>query len=275
MVRWIVAVTGGVPALLVLMAVGAWMMPRSRPAAVPASAPRPALPPITQDSFGDGMPDAMRLDDPIDRERFRRWFSYLAEMQFYYPNADAAREVDDCAALIRYAYHEALRRHDSEWRRRFASPVDFAVEDVARYRYPRTPLGTNLFRLRPGPLREADLADPAAGGFGEFADAETLVRYNTHPVGRSAAAARKGDLLVYFQPGQNQPFHTMIYVGASELLAAPENDWVVYHTGSDAGNPGVIKKVPLSVLRAHPAARWRPITQNESFRGFYRWNILR
>jgi uncharacterized protein len=268
MVRWIVAAVGGVPALLVLIAVGAWMMPRPRPAAVQLAATAKAvLPPITQDSFGDGMPDAMRLEDPIDRERFRRWFSYLAEMQFYYPNADSAREVNDCAALIRYAYHEALRRHDSEWRRRFASPVEFAVEDVARYRYPRTPLGTNLFRLRAGPLGEPDLA---TGGFGEFADAETLVHYNTHPAGRSAEAARKGDLLVYFQPGQKQPFHTMIYLGASELLPTPENDWVVYHTGGDTGKPGVIKKVPLSVLRA-----WRPIPQNESFRGFYRWNILR
>jgi len=243
--------------------------PRSRPAALPAADLSTTT---SRDSFGDGLPDALRLEDSADRERFRRWFSFLAEMQYYYPNADAGREVDDCAALIRYAFHEALRRHDGEWRRRFASPVEFPFEDVGKYSYPRTPVGTALFRTRPGPLRPSDLGD---GTFREFADASALVRHNTHAVGRSPEAARKGDLMVFFQPRQSQPYHTMIYVGSSELVSDGRGDWVVYHTGADPGKPGEIKKVPLEVLSRHPAARWRPVAANSSFLGFYRFNILR
>lgn len=227
---------------------------------------------LTEDSFGDGLPDALRLDEAADRERFRRWFSFLAEMQYYDPFPEAEREVDDCAALIRYAFHEALRRHDGEWRRRFASPVEFPFEDVEKFSYPRTPVGPALFRTRPGPLRAPDLSD---GTFREFADAETLIRHNAHPVGRQAEAARKGDLLVFYQPGQKQPYHTMIFLGASELLPDGVADWVVYHTGESGGKSGVVKKAPLSVLRAHPAPRWRPVPENANFLGFYRFNILR
>lgn len=227
---------------------------------------------LVQDSFGDGLPDAMRLEDAADRERFRRWFALLAEMQYYHASADADREVDDCAALIRYAFHEALRRHDGEWRRRFASPVEVPFEDVEKYAYPRTPLGAALFRTRPGPLVRADFHD---GTFREFADAGTLVRYNSYALGRQADAARAGDLLVFYQPHQKQPYHTMIFLGASQLLADEGADWVVYHTGESNGAAGVIKKVPLSVLRAHPAARWRPVPENPNFLGYYRFNILR
>lgn len=227
---------------------------------------------LLRDSFGDGLPDSLRLDSASDRERFRRWFSFLAEMQYYYPPPEAAREVDDCAALIRYSVHEALRRHDGEWRRHFASPVEFPFEDVEKYSYPRTPLGPAIFRTAPGPLRASDLGDQT---FREFADAGTLIRYNTHPVGRRGEAAQKGDLLVFYQPHQKQPYHTMIFLGASELLPDGVTDWVIYHTGESGGKAGVVKKVPRSVLREHPAARWRPIPENPDFLGFYRLNILR
>jgi hypothetical protein len=227
---------------------------------------------VGQDSLGDGLPDAFRLDTTADRERFRRWFSFIAEMQYYYPSAEASREVQDCAGLIRYAFHEALRRHDGEWRRRFAAPVDFPIEDIEKYAYPRTPLGTALFRTRPGPFAPGDLS---GGAFREFADAETLVRYNTHRVGRRPEAARKGDLLVFRQPPQQQPYHTMIFLGGSEALPDAVADWIVYHTGQDGGQTGVIKKVPYRVLCEHPEPRWRPVEGNPNFLGFYRLNILR
>ena len=225
-----------------------------------------------QDSLGDGLPDAFRLESTADRERFRRWFSFIAEMQYYCPSAEASREVQDCAGLIRYAFHEALRRHDGEWRRRFAAPVDFPIEDVEKYAYPRTPLGTALFRTRPGPFAPGDLSD---GAFGEFADAETLVRYNTYRVGRRPEAARKGDLLVFRQPQQKQPYHTMIFLGGSEALPDAVADWIVYHTGQDGGQAGVIKKAPFRVLCQHPEPRWQPVEGNPNFLGFYRLNILR
>ena len=66
------------------------------------------------DSVGDGTPDFLRLHDPADRAAFRRWFTLLAEAQ-YYRNHSSLGEIDDCAALLRYAYREALRQHDSAW----------------------------------------------------------------------------------------------------------------------------------------------------------------
>src|SRR5271165_1232469 len=66
------------------------------------------------DSVGDGTPDFLRLHDPADRVAFRRWFTLLAEAQYYRKRSSSA-EIDDCAALLRYAYREALRQHDSAW----------------------------------------------------------------------------------------------------------------------------------------------------------------
>ena len=140
--------------------------------------------------------------------------------------------------------------------------LDFAIEDVEKYSFPKTPLGPALFRT--GDDR-----------FQEFADAETLVRFNAYPVGRVPQAARKADLIVFHQPQQKQPYHLMLFLGASELTPDGEAAWVVYHTGEDNGQPGVIKKVPFRVLAAHPAARWRPVPENPSFLGFYRFNILK
>ena len=65
----------------------------------------------TSDTAGDGTPDFLRLHDPADRAAFRRWFTLLAEAQ-YYRGHNSPTEIDDCAALLRYAYREALRQHD-------------------------------------------------------------------------------------------------------------------------------------------------------------------
>src|SRR5262245_44607929 len=35
------------------------------------------------DSDDDGIPDAAELSSSDDRDSFRRWFAYIAEMQFY------------------------------------------------------------------------------------------------------------------------------------------------------------------------------------------------
>ena len=63
------------------------------------------------DTIGDGTPDFLRLHDPADRIAFRRWFTFLAEAQYFRGRALPA-EIDDCAALLRFAYREALRPHD-------------------------------------------------------------------------------------------------------------------------------------------------------------------
>ena len=41
------------------------------------------------------------------------WFTYLAEAQYHAPALPP--EITDCAALLRFAYREALREHDGRW----------------------------------------------------------------------------------------------------------------------------------------------------------------
>ena len=64
-----------------------------------------------------------------------------------------------------------------------------------------------LFRVSARP------ADP----YREFADAQTIVRFNTRPVAREWTAARPGDLLYFRQDGGRQPDHLMIVVGHSRF----------------------------------------------------------
>ncbi len=46
------------------------------------------------DSAGDGTPDFLRLDDPDDQRAFRRWFTFLAETQYF--EACRAASGGDC-----------------------------------------------------------------------------------------------------------------------------------------------------------------------------------
>lgn len=235
----------------------------------PASITITSLPDY-RDRFSDGTPDFLRLDTPADQQAFRRWFTYLAERQAF--AAKLPVEITDCAALLRYAYREALRRHDDAW----AQEHDFrdaAFADVAKYDFPHTPLEANLFRTRAGPFTAADLSD---GTFAQFADVKTLVLANAHFVSRDASRALPGDLLFFRQFEQRSPFHSMIFVGPSTIdRTAEAGDWLVYHTGPDGKRPGEMRRVTLASLLQHPDARWRPLASNKNFLGVYRWNILR
>jgi hypothetical protein len=238
------------------------------------------------DAIGDGTPDFLRLHDPADRLAFRRWFTLLAESQ-YYRGKNAAPEIADCAALLRFAYREALRPHDAEWAHAVALPAPASTGDIRQYRYPFTPLGPALFRVRGERFAAGDLHD---GAFAEFADAETLWRRNTFSVGRNLGRARPGDLLFFRQDtASRMPFHAMIFLGRSQIDPGSEQ-FVVYHTGptplranhgraggaSPNGNsPGEIKRLSLAELVNYPDARWRPVASNPAFLGVYRWNILR
>ena len=77
---------------------------------------------------------------------------YLAEAQFFQDPASRPPEINDCAALIRYAYRDALRAHDNAWAATARLPVVPAYESVGKYQYPYTPLGASLFRVREGRL---------------------------------------------------------------------------------------------------------------------------
>jgi uncharacterized protein YfaT (DUF1175 family) len=237
---------------------------------------RPAVATLTtklgsSDSAGDGTPDFLRLDDPRDQAAFRRWFTFLAEVQYFQQPASRAAEIVDCAALIRYAYREALRAHAGTWAAEAHLPLVPPYESVARYQYPYTPLGSNLFRVREGGFRPSDLDD---GTFAQFADAQTLQRFNTYFVSRDLARALPGDLLFFRQDSSHMPFHSMIYLGESPI-AKDGVRYVVYHTGPDGAEPGEIRRLSLPELLRYPEPQWRPVGLNRNFLGVYRWNILR
>jgi uncharacterized protein YfaT (DUF1175 family) len=227
--------------------------------------------PSWSDRALDGTPDFLRLDTPRDRETFTRWFTWLAETQAYRTRNELPAEIVDCAALIRYAYRESLRRHDARWATEHGLETAPPAGDLVKYRYPFTPLRAALFRIQPGPFTEADLRGAA---FAEFADARTLMRFNSHFVSRDLERARPGDLLFYKQLEQSLPFHAMIYVGASQF--EPDTQpVVVYHTGPIGRDPGEIRRPAVRDLLHHPQPRWRPHPGNPNFLGVYRWNILR
>ncbi len=226
---------------------------------------QPAAAVDDSDSREDGTPDFLRLG-PADRQAFREWFTFLAEAQYF--QQKLPHEIDDCAALIRYSYREALARHDSAWAARVQLPILPALADVAEYSYPRTPLKAALFRTRPGPFHLSDLTD---GAFAQFADAATLKQFNTRFVTRSLAQARPGDLLFFRQSAGT--FHSMIWIGPSHFTNGREL-YGVYHTGPIESHAGEIRRLSETQLLHYPQPRWRPVEGNTSFLGVYRWNIL-
>jgi uncharacterized protein YfaT (DUF1175 family) len=200
----------------------------------------------------------VRLADESDRAAFRAWFTLLADAQF----EASAPEVTDCAALVRFAFREALRTHDTEWARRLRLPFTPTFPDVRSAPRP-TPAGWPLFRVNRGtPTRYA-----------EFADARTIVSLNARPLGRHTSALRPGDLLYFRQPSQTQPDHLMVFVGRS-FFDDGADDWIVYHTGALEDGPGEVRKVRLRDLLQHPSPRWRPSDANPQFIGVFRLSVL-
>ena len=205
-------------------------------------------------------PDVLRLDDPADESAFRSWFTFLAEAQFFHETSALPPEISDCAGMIRYAYREALRTHDTAWAKTAGLPLIPAIPSVRKYEYPYTPWGAALFRT--GPVTRA-----------EFADAATLLRYNTHLVSREIREARPGDLLFFHHEDAVMPYHSMIYLGPSQIESST-GPFVIYHTGPQPGT-GEIRRPTLSELQKHPDPAWQPSIENTHYLGVYRWNILR
>ena len=224
------------------------------------------------DSDNDGIPDVAELRTFQDRDSFRRWFTAIAEIQFYQLSTQWNADQRDCAGLVRFAMREALRRHERPWFQRMGPGYETVARDVASFDLDHNPLGEKIFRTDFGSFHETDLRD---GRFSEFADGRALKNFNTAFVSRDRREAQSGDLLFFYQPWvQKFPYHVMIFLGTARLAAAGAQDWVVYHTGSSPTDEGTVKKVELSVLDHHPDPRWRPVESNKNFLGFYRLKII-
>ena len=224
------------------------------------------------DSDNDGIPDVIELRTYQDRDSFRRWFTAIAETQFYLPSEQWNPEQRDCSGLARFAIREALRRHDRIWFQRMGPAYETVAPDVKSFDLDNNPFGEKIFRTEFGSFAGTDLRD---GRFSEFADARTLKNFNVVFVSRNRREAKPGDLIFFYQPWvQKFPYHVMIFLGPARIGSNGAQDWVVYHTGSSPVDKGTVKKVELSVLDQHPNPRWRPIERNKNFLGFYRLKIL-
>ena len=256
-----------------------WAAPESSrggPTAIRPAEAGPSSENPSADRFGDGTPDFFRLDSLEDRDSFRRWFAVIADYQALRPDKELPAEIKDCAALIRYAYRNALHGHDEAWFQETRIRPPDALASVEKYSYPHTALGAALFRVKPGVYAPEDLQNRA---FAEFADAKTLRSLNMFLVSRDVRQARPGDVLFYFQLEQYSPFHSMIFIGRSQWPVEGESpqvdDIVVYHTGPVGKKPGEMRRVRIEELLHHPSPRWRPVEGNSNFLGVYRWNILK
>jgi uncharacterized protein YfaT (DUF1175 family) len=224
------------------------------------------------DSDNDGIPDVAELRGFQDRDNFRRWFTAIAEMQFYQLSEQWNAEQRDCAGLARFAIREALRRHDRLWFQKMGPGYETIAPDVAGFDLDHNALGGKIFRTDFGSFRDTDLRD---GRLSEFADGRTLKSFNTVFISRDRREAQPGDLLFFYQPWvQKFPYHVMIFLGGAHVSSNGAQDWVVYHTGASPTDKGTVKKVELSVLDRHPDPRWRPVASNRKFLGFYRLKIL-
>lgn len=224
------------------------------------------------DSGSDGTPDFLRLDSESDREAFRFWESYLAEIQYFIAPQSRSAEITDCSALLRYAYREALRNHDATWLAANHLPLVSSYSSIQKYSYPHTPAAASVFRIKNGVFRQADLTD---GAFAEFADAKTLQQFNTFFISRDISRAQPGDLLFYRRQTIKGPsYHSMVFLGPSKVK--PDNQiYVIYHTGPDGTNEGEIRRLTVQQLLKFPDPKWQAISANPFFLGVYRWNILK
>jgi uncharacterized protein YfaT (DUF1175 family) len=149
-------------------------------------------------------------------------------------------------------------------------PVAPPFEPIRHYERVNGILRGNFFRVRSGSFRQTDLSD---GTFAQFADAKTLWRLNCHRVSRRLAAAQPGDLLFFRREGDEETFHSMIYLGPSHFTQDGQR-YLVYHTGPDQGAPGEMRRFTVDEMLRFPRSEWRPLESNGSFLGVYRWNIL-
>ncbi|MBD3284831.1 DUF1175 family protein [candidate division WOR-3 bacterium] len=218
-----------------------------------------------RDVDADGFPDAAELTSDADQRNFRRWFTTIA-LSRYLNQRD---EITDCAGLIRYAYREALKKHDEEWRLRFGELLDASIPEIEAFHYPDVPLiGTDIFRIADGPY---SVDDCSKGRFSNFADVPHLRRFHMEEIGRERSDGVKSGDLLFFAP-EGRETHVMVFI---ILQGEP---YLLYHTGprdnSEVKDEGEMRLVKFETLMSLPDETWRPEAGNPAFVGFYRFKIL-
>lgn len=201
------------------------------------------------DTTQNGFPDIAELYGE-DCEIFREWFVGIAKYQKQH--ISPLWNDQDCSGLVRFAYREALRRHDTAWAVRAQIPQLYA-RDIQAFHYPNIPiLGDNIF------LTES--------GFGNFANARNLLLYHCRKIDtQRSPLVKPGDLIFFFHPHDLLfPYHVMIYTG----------DGLVYHTGPTEDSQGEVRLWTWEAYFQGAPLEWLPTRENPYFLGFYRFKIL-
>jgi uncharacterized protein YfaT (DUF1175 family) len=161
--------------------------------------------------------------------------------------------------LLREAMAEVavaqVRRIDEKWhpeQRDYAGLVRFSLRQAYR-RVDPARLSKPLFTARTGPT--------------EFADAETLLGFSFVGLGREVRGVRTGDVLAFRQPRDSgDVFHLMLVVAPADRAHGEVH--VVYHPGE---RDAPVRAGTLSDLTREAPGEWRPIPQNPSFLGVFRF----
>lgn len=190
-----------------------------------------------------------------DRDAFRTWFVSILEQQLEKPSNAWEPAQRDCAGLLRFAFREAWGPHTEAWRDRVGFQGSPPASD------PSLSIG--------GPWRRAF---PTPDGWKPFAKGAFLRRLACVPLGRDLAEARPGDLIFFARGGAHEtPDHAMAFV-RPDVDGQPV---LLYHTGPEgSGGAGEVRRVRLDELNHHPDPEFRPLPENPTFLGVYRWKIL-
>lgn len=220
-----------------------------------------AAPPASAlDADRDGYPDTAELYGQ-DRASFADWFASIAESQYYGISADWAAQDQDCSGLLRYAFVNALARHDAAWFAKFRFLPKPALPPVQNLSYPLPVIRRSVFRVAAGTYRTDDVEQGRLVG---RTGAQYLLRDSMTLVSRDLAQARRGDVLFFLRP-QLSSYHSVVYLGGG---------MVVYHTGLSPAEGGEVRLLSVQTLMRHPDTAFHPSASNPNFLGVYRWKII-
>ncbi len=217
------------------------------------------------DSDLDGFPDIVELISQTDKNNFVNWFVNIAESQFYQKSYTWAKVHHDCAGLIVFSYKEALKKHNTQWLKKYSYLLTHNIPDIQKYNYPDIPIiKTAIFRTKSGAFNKSDKISES---FANVSDASNLLNFNMNFVSKNLDELKKGDVIFFHRPEHmNMPYHSMVFNG---------NGFFIYHTGPMDNKPeGEVRKLNLNLLNKHPDKAWHPVPDNPNFIGIFRWKII-